>query len=118
VEEPVDTQLRDFADGKIALSKEIEDCVESCRIAIKLAIVFAVPADRMGEIDPHGIFIRRGRYGLVRHKTWSHPGPSLSLFSFAAGPDSGYNAWRALDTAPVATDMKPWSVIRRGSNHE
>ena len=38
-DEPVDTQLRDFADGKIALSKEIEDYVESCRSAIKLAIV-------------------------------------------------------------------------------
>jgi len=38
VDEPVDTQLRDFADGKIALNKEIEDYVESCRSAIKLAI--------------------------------------------------------------------------------
>jgi hypothetical protein len=38
VDEPLDTQLRDFADGKIALSKEIEDYVESCRSAIKLAI--------------------------------------------------------------------------------
>jgi len=37
-DEPLDTQLRDFADGKIALSKEIEDYVESCRSAIKLAI--------------------------------------------------------------------------------
>jgi len=37
-DEPVDTQLRDFADGKIALNKEIEGYVESCRSAIKLAI--------------------------------------------------------------------------------
>jgi hypothetical protein len=38
VDEPVDTQLRDFADGKIALNKGIEDYVESCHSAIKLAI--------------------------------------------------------------------------------
>jgi len=37
-EEPLDTQLRDFADGKIALNKEIEGYVESCGSAIKLAI--------------------------------------------------------------------------------
>jgi len=46
-DEPVDTQLRDFADGKIALSKEIEDYVESCRSAIKLAIA----ASEMRECD-------------------------------------------------------------------
>jgi len=39
VDEPVDTQLRDFAEGKIALNKEIEGYVESCRSAIKLGIV-------------------------------------------------------------------------------
>jgi len=72
----------------------------------------------MGEIDPHGIFIQHGRYGLVSHKTWSHQGPSLSLFSLATGPDSGYNDWHTLDAAPVATDMKSWSVIRGGSNYE
>jgi len=38
VDEPLDTQLRDFADGKIALNKGIEDYVESCHSAIKLAI--------------------------------------------------------------------------------
>lgn len=37
-DEPLDTQLRDFADGKMALNKEIEDYVESCHSAIKLAI--------------------------------------------------------------------------------
>jgi len=47
VDEPVDTQLRDFADGKIALNKEIEGYVESCRSAIKLAIV----ASEMRECD-------------------------------------------------------------------
>jgi len=38
LDEPLDTQLRDFTDGKIALNKGIEDYVESCHSAIKLAI--------------------------------------------------------------------------------
>jgi len=38
-DEPVDTQLRDFADGKIELNKAIEDYVGSCRGAIGLAVV-------------------------------------------------------------------------------
>ncbi len=38
-DEPLDTQLRDFADGKIALNKEIEDYIGYYRSAIKLAIV-------------------------------------------------------------------------------
>jgi len=35
---PLDSQLRDFTEGKIGLNKEIEDYVGSCRSAIKLAI--------------------------------------------------------------------------------
>ncbi|MBL7153843.1 MAG: hypothetical protein ISS79_09000 [Phycisphaerae bacterium] len=38
-EEPVDTQFRDYARGKIELNKAIEDYVGSCRGAIKLAVV-------------------------------------------------------------------------------
>lgn len=38
-DEPLDTQLRDFADGKIALNKEIEDYIGDCRSAINLAVV-------------------------------------------------------------------------------
>ena len=38
-DEPLDTQLRDFADGKMALNKEIEDYVGDCHGAINLAIV-------------------------------------------------------------------------------
>jgi hypothetical protein len=38
-DEPVDTQLRDYADGKIELNKAIEDYVGSCRGAIGLAVV-------------------------------------------------------------------------------
>ena len=38
-EEPVDTQLRDYARGKIEPNKAVEDYVGSCRGAIKLAVV-------------------------------------------------------------------------------
>jgi hypothetical protein len=38
VEDPVDTQLRDYADGKTELNKAIEDYVGSCRGAIGLAV--------------------------------------------------------------------------------
>ncbi len=61
-DEPLDTQLRDFADGKIALNKEIEDYVESCRSAIKLAIV----ASELRECD-WGLRYSEGFNVLLTH---------------------------------------------------
>ena len=61
-EEPVDTQIRDYAEGKIELNEAIEDHVGSCRGAIELAVV----ASELPECD-WGLRFSEGFNMLLSH---------------------------------------------------